>query len=113
MAGSPEMIEVEGDKPKVARTRRSSLAKEARQIAAANEREQQADDRASRILFSVKCLRPTDHYPYETAVFETELSVPVGTGDEARDDALQAWYKMIEAGVAVGQALAKEHRVSS
>lgn len=95
------MIEVEGDKPKVARTRKV-LAQERAQA------EQQADDRASRILFSVKCLRPSDTYPYEVAVFDTELSVPVGTGQEAREDALAAWYKMIEAGVAVGQALAKE-----
>lgn len=79
-----------------------------RQAAALAEREQEAEDRASRILFSVKCLRPSDKYPYEVAVFETELSVPVGTGPEAREDALAAWYKMIEAGVAVGQALAKE-----
>jgi hypothetical protein len=97
------MIEVEGDKPKVERSR-GGIAKEAR----AAEREQEADDRSSRILFSVKCLRPSDKYPYEVAVFETELSVPVGTGQEARDDALAAWCKMIEAGVAVGQALAKE-----
>ena len=46
--------------------------------------------------------------PYETAVFETELSVPVGASEEARTDALQAWYKMIEGGVAVSQALAKD-----
>ena len=79
-----------------------------RQAQAEADREQEADDRASRILFSVKCLRPTEKYPYETAVFETELSVPVSTGTKAREDALAAWYKMIEAGVAVGQALAKE-----
>lgn len=105
---SGKLIEVEGDKPKVARTRKSSFAKEARQLAAEAKREQEAEDRSSRILFSVKCLRPTDHYPYETAVFETELSVPVGTEDEAREDALAAWYKMIEGGVAVAEALAKE-----
>ena len=103
MSAPPGMIEVEGDKPKVARTKKV-LAQEAR----AAEREQEADDRASRILFSVKCLRPTDKYPYETAVFETELSVPVGASKDKTEDALAAWYKMIEAGVAVGQTLARE-----
>lgn len=68
---------------------------------------QEADDRASRILFSVKCLRPTEKYPYEIAVFETELSVPVGASRETVDDTLAAWYKMIDAGIAVGQSLAK------
>lgn len=68
----------------------------------------EVDDRASRILFSVKCLRPTDKYPYESSVFETELSVPVGASEDTRRDALEAWYKMIEGGVAVGQALAKD-----
>jgi hypothetical protein len=100
---SDKMIEVEGDKPKVARTRKV-MAQERAEL----EREQQADDRSSRILFSVKCLRPTDKYPYETAVFETERSVPVRSSKELIEDTLQAWYKMIEAGIAVGQFLAKE-----
>lgn len=69
----------------------------------------EVDDRASRILFSVKCMRPVDKYPYESAVFETELSVPVTSKREIIDEALQAWYKMIEGGVSVSQALAKGH----
>lgn len=81
---------------------------EDKQAAVRAERQQEADDRASRLLFSVKCLRPTDAYPYEIAVFDTELSVPVGASRERTDDALAAWYKMIEAGVAVGHSLAKE-----
>ena len=85
-----------------------TTAKEQRQREAEIQREQEADDRSSRILFSVKCLRPTDNYPYETAVFETELSVPVGASEQTTKDALEAWYKMIEGGIAVGQALAKE-----
>jgi len=84
------------------------MARSRRQQEVEAEREQEADDRSSRILFSVKCLRPTDNYPYETAVFETELSVPVGAGEETTKDALEAWYKMIEGGIAVGKALAKE-----
>jgi hypothetical protein len=68
----------------------------------------EVDDRSSRILFSVKCLRPLDKYPYETAVFETELSVPVTGSKEIVKEALEAWYKMIDGGIAVGQALAKE-----
>jgi hypothetical protein len=86
----------------------TTAAKAERQAEAQAEREQEAEDRSSRILFSVKCLRPTDRYPYEAAVFETELSVPVGAGKETMEDALAAWYKMIEGGVAVGQALAKD-----
>lgn len=58
-----------------------------RQASALAEREQEAEDRASRILFSIKCLRPSEKYPYETAVFETEPSVPVGAGPDAREDA--------------------------
>lgn len=85
-----------------------SAAAKKRHDDAEAKREQEADDRASRILFSVKCLRPSDNYPYEVAVFETELSVPVGASEVARDDALKAWYKMIEGGVAVSQALAKD-----
>lgn len=103
MTPRESLIEVEGDKQKVARTKKVMA-----QEVAALQREQKADDRASRILFSVKCLRPTDKYPYETAVFDTELSVPVGASAEAREDALAAWYKMIEGGVAVSQALAKD-----
>lgn len=83
-------------------------AKELRQAKAEADREQEADDRASRILFSVKCLRPTDKYPYEVAVFESELSVPIGAGDEAREDATAAWIRMMEAGVAVGQSLVRD-----
>ena len=74
---------------------------------AREELQQEAEDRKSRILFSVKCLRPTDHYPYETAVFETELSVPVGADKDRVEQALAAWYKMIEGGIEVGRALAK------
>jgi hypothetical protein len=85
-----------------------TTAKEARQEAALAEREQEADDRASRILFSVKCLRPTDKYPYEIPVFESELSVPIGAAKGAREDAVTAWCKMMEADVAVGQALVRE-----
>lgn len=103
-----KLIEVEGDKPKVARTRRSGLAREARQVAAAAKREQEAADRASRVLFSVKCLRPTNSYPYEVAVFDSELSIPVAADDGAREDATKAWLKMMEAAVAIGKSLAKE-----
>jgi hypothetical protein len=85
-----------------------STARELRKQEAEQERQEKADDRASRILFSVKCLRPTDKYPYETAVFETELSVPVGARKEVIEEALEAWYKMIDGGVAVSEALAKE-----
>jgi hypothetical protein len=81
---------------------------EERKAEADEKLEQEKDDRASRILFSVKCLRPTEKYPYETAVFETELSIPVGSDEDIRNDALAAWYKMIEGGVAVSQALAKD-----
>jgi hypothetical protein len=84
----------------------SPTAKEKQQTEIAAQQEQEADDRSSRILFSVKCLRPTDHYPYEQAVFEAELSVPVDKTARV-DQALQAWYKMIEGGVAVGQTLAR------
>lgn len=80
-------------------------AKEAEQ-----KREQQAEDRASRILFSVKCLRPSENYPYEVAVFETELSIPVGASREKTENALTAWYKMIDAGVEVGRMLAVEEQ---
>lgn len=68
----------------------------------------EVDDRSSRMLFAVKCMRPMERYPYETAVFETELSVPVTGSKEVIEEALQAWYKMIEGGIAVSQALAKE-----
>ncbi len=104
---APDLIEVAGDKPKVARTRRV-MAKEVREIQAQQERDQQARDRTSRILFSVKVMRPTEKYPYEVAVFDTELSVPVRSTKQAREDALAAWYKMIEGGVAVSQALARD-----
>jgi hypothetical protein len=100
-------IEVEGDKPKVERTRKV-LGKELRQMEAEREREQRADDRASRILFSIKCLRPTEKYPYEVAVFESELSVPVGADESARENAVAAWFKMMDAGVAVSEALIRE-----
>lgn len=82
--------------------------RELRQQLAQAEIEQEKDDRSSRILFSVKCLRPVDKYPYEIAVFETELSVPVSAPEETREEALAAWYKMIEGGVSVAQALSKD-----
>jgi hypothetical protein len=74
-----------------------------------------AESKVSIAVFDAACGAPvirrdtrTTIITYETAVFETELSVPVGASKDKTEDALAAWYKMIEAGVAVGQALAKE-----
>lgn len=64
-------------------------------------------DFKSRIVLSVKVMRERDDekYPYETAIFDTELSVPTGAPNKDREAAVDAWIKMVEGGVEVCKAL--------
>ncbi len=97
----PGMIEVEGDKPKVERTRKH-FAKQTE--------EQRRDEKlhelfGSRIRLSVQVMRPAEKYPYERTVWASEINVPV---DEETDvqAVVTAWIATMDSGIALAASRA-------
>ncbi len=68
--------------------------------------QQLAEKFPSVIQFSVKVLRPSNEYPYENSVWESELRCPV-KGVRPTKAELEAvtttWVKMMETGVTVSR----------
>lgn len=58
-----------------------------------------AEKFGSVILLSVKVLRPSTEYPYERAVWESEIRAPVRGSSEHVDSIVGAWIKTMEAGI--------------
>lgn len=95
-SSNPKLIEVEGDKPKVARTRK--VMKEDPALAALEERF------GAVIQFSVKVLRPSDKYPYEREVWASEIRVPITDSAEKIESVAAAWIKSMDAGIELAKA---------
>ncbi len=67
----------------------------------------------SMIVFSVKVLRPMEQYPYERAVWDSEIRVKVGANPQEIDTVTKAWLKTMEAGVEVCSAINAIERADS
>jgi hypothetical protein len=95
-----KLIEVEGDKPKVERTRKH--------FSEEFQREQELREQfGSVIQFSVKVLRPMDKYPWEHAVWESEIRIPVTDDREHVQSVAEAWVKTMEAGIDLAASFSK------
>jgi hypothetical protein len=97
MAESDKLIEVEGDKPKVERTR-----KHFREDPAVKALEQKF---GSVLSLSVRVLRPMEKYPYEHEVWSSEIRVKVGERVEDIDSIVAAWVKTMEGGIELAKAI--------
>jgi hypothetical protein len=57
------------------------------------------------LVLSVKVIRPSPEYPYERAVWESEIRVGIDNNDRDINPIVTAWVKSMEAGVEIAKAL--------
>lgn len=64
------------------------------------------------LQLSVKVLRPMDKYPFERAVWDSEIRVPITEESEKIDAIVNAWVKTMEAGLELASAFARVEAVT-